>query len=103
MSKVTHCAPFVADWILFDMRQTYCCLDFLLSLSDNNQADVIETFNSASRYLDDLPNIDNLYFEQMVGQIRLNQVNSFDPLDLFITNDIVSSKNYIPRMILSLK
>ena len=36
----------------------------MLSLSDNNQA-----FNSTSRYLDDLLNIDNLYFEQMVGQI----------------------------------
>ena len=36
----------------------------MLSLSDKNQ-----TFNSTSRYLDDLLNIDNLYFEQMVGQI----------------------------------
>ena len=26
----------------------------MLSLSDNNQADVIETFNSTLRYLDDL-------------------------------------------------
>ena len=38
--------------------------EFMLSLSDKNQ-----TFNSTSRYLDDLLNIDNLYFEQMVGQI----------------------------------
>ena len=38
----------------------------MLSLSENNQADVIEAFNS--RYLDDLLNIniDNPYFEQMV-------------------------------------
>ena len=27
--------------------------DFMLSLSDNNQVDVIEAFNSTSRYLDD--------------------------------------------------
>ena len=40
-----------------------------LSLSDNNQTDIIEAFNSASRYLDDLLNIDNPYFEQMVGQM----------------------------------
>ena len=33
----------------------------------NNQADIIEAFNSTSRYLDDLLNIDNPYFEQMVG------------------------------------
>ena len=26
----------------------------MMSLSDNNQADVIEAFNSTSRYLDDL-------------------------------------------------
>ena len=45
--------------------------DFMLSLSDNNQTDIIEAFNSTSRYLDDLLNIDNPYFEQMVhlGQI----------------------------------
>ena len=28
--------------------------DFMLSLSDNNQADATEAFNSSSRYLDDL-------------------------------------------------
>ena len=54
----------------------------MLSLSDNNQADIIEAFNSTSRYLDDLLNIDNPYFEQMVGQIyptevQLNKANSY--------------------------
>ena len=38
-------------------------------LSDDNQADIIEAFNSASRYLDELLNIDNYYFERMVNQI----------------------------------
>ena len=41
----------------------------MLSLSENNQADVIEAFNSTSRYLDDLLYIDNPYFAQMVIQI----------------------------------
>ena len=41
----------------------------MLSLSDNNQNDIIEAFISTSRYLDDLLIIDNPYFEQMVGQI----------------------------------
>ena len=41
----------------------------MLSLSENNQTDIIEAFNSTSRYLDDLPISDNPYFEQMVGQI----------------------------------
>ena len=43
------------------------CADFMLSLSENSQSDIIEAFNSTSRYLDDLLNIDNPYFEQMVG------------------------------------
>ena len=39
------------------------------SLSDDTQADVIEAFNSTSKYLDELLKIDNLYFEGMVSQI----------------------------------
>ena len=39
------------------------------SLSPENQADIIEAFNSNSRYLDDLLYIDNIYFEQMVNRI----------------------------------
>ena len=55
----------------------------MLSLSDNNQNDINEAFNSISRYLDDLHNIDTPYFEQMVGQIyptelQLNKANSSD-------------------------
>ena len=34
----------------------------MLSPSDNNQSDVIESYNSISRYLDDLLNIENRYF-----------------------------------------
>ena len=41
----------------------------MLSHSDNKQTDITEAFNSTSRYLNDLLNIDNHYFEQMVGQI----------------------------------
>ena len=41
----------------------------MLSLSDNNQTDIIEAFNSTPRYLDDLLNIDNPYSEPMVDQI----------------------------------
>ena len=57
--------------------------DFMLSLLDKNQTDIIEAFNSTSWYLDDLLNIDNHYFEHMVGQIyptelQLNKVNSSD-------------------------
>ena len=41
----------------------------MLSLSDNYQADAVEAFNSTSRYQDDLLNIDNPYFAQMVSHI----------------------------------
>ena len=41
-------------------------MDFL---NHDNQADVIEAFNSTSRYLDDLSNIDNPYYEGIVNQI----------------------------------
>ena len=59
-----NCAPLVADLLLFCYER-----DFMLSLSDNNQTDIIEAFSSTSKYLDDLLNIDNAVFEQMVGQI----------------------------------
>ena len=60
----TYCAPQVTDLFLLCYGR-----DFMLSLSDNNKTDIIEAFNSTSRYLDDLINIDNPYFEQMVGQL----------------------------------
>ena len=55
----------------------------MTSLSDDNQSDIIEAFNSTSRYLDDLLNIENPYFEGMVSQIyppelQLNKANTSD-------------------------
>ena len=99
----TNCAPLVADLFLFCYER-----DFMLSLSDNNQTDIIEAFNSTSRYLDDLLNIDNPYFDQMIGQIyptelQLNKANSSDTAALFldlnlsITKSIFSSKIYDKR------
>ena len=60
----TYCAPLVADLFLFCYER-----DFMKSLSWENQADNIEAFNSISRYLDDLLNIDNIYFDQTVYRI----------------------------------
>ena len=60
----TNCASLVADLFLFCYER-----DSMLSLSDNNQTDVFESFKSISRYLDDLFNIDNPYFDQMVDQL----------------------------------
>ena len=80
------------------------------SLNHDNQADVIEAFNSTSMYmyLDDLLNIDNPYFEGIVKQIyppelQLNKANTIDTEALFlelhlsIANGIVSSKIYDKR------
>ena len=99
----TNCAPLVADLFLFCYER-----DFMLSLSDNNQADIIDAFNLTSIYLDDLLNINKSYFEQRVGQIyptehQLNKATSSDTeapfwdLNLSITNGIVSSKIYDKR------
>ena len=60
----TNCAPLVADLVLYCYER-----DFMDSLNNDNQSDVIEAFNSTSRYLDDLLNIDSPYFEGMVKQI----------------------------------
>ena len=60
----TNCAPLVADLFLFCYER-----DFMTPLSDVKQADIIEAFKSTSRYLDDLLNIDNPYFEIMVSRI----------------------------------
>ena len=51
------------------------------SLSRANQVDIIEAFNSTSRYLDDLLNIDNIYSDKMMDHIcptdlQLNRANS---------------------------
>ena len=73
-----NCVPFVADLFLF-------CYDrhYMLSLSDDYQSDVIEAFNSSFRYLDDLLNIDNNFFDSMFNHIypselQLNKANVSD-------------------------
>ena len=99
----TNCAPLIADLFLFCYER-----DLMTSLSNDNQADTIEAFNSTSRYLDDFLNIDNPYFEGMVNQIyppelKLNKANTSDTkvpildLHLSISNDSVSSKIYDKR------
>ena len=99
----TNCAPLVADLFLFCYER-----DFMMSLSDDKQADVIDAFNTTSRYLDDILNINNVYFDNMVSQIytselQLNKANASDTeaafldLHLSISNDIVSTKIYDKR------
>ena len=74
----TYCAPLVADLFLFCYER-----DCMTSLSDVKQAEILEAFKSTSRYLDDLLNIDNPYFEGMINRIyppelQLNKANTTD-------------------------
>ena len=46
----------------------------MMSLSDDKQADIIDTFNTTSRYLDDILNINNVYFDNMAIQIYLSEL-----------------------------
>ena len=64
----TNCAPLVADLFLYCYER-----DFMDSLNHNNQADVIEAFNSTSRYLDDLLNMTNLILK--VWSIKFIHLN----------------------------
>ena len=70
----------------------------MMSLSDDKQADVIDAFNTTSRYLDDILNINNVYFDNMESQIfpselKLSKANTsgtkaaFLDLQLTISND----------------
>ena len=62
----TYCASLVADLFLFCYER-----DFMMSLSGDKQADVIDAFNTTSRYLEDISNINNVYFDNMISQIYL--------------------------------
>ena len=99
----TNCAPLVADLFLFCYER-----DLMLSLSKDNQSDVIEAFNSTSRYLDDLLYIDNNFFDRMDNRIypselQLNKANvsdteaSFLDLHLSISDGFVQTKIYDKR------
>ena len=84
----------------------YCGFDN--GLSEDNQSGVIEAFNSISRYLDDLLNIDNNFFDSMVNRIypselQLNKANVSDAeapfldLHLSISDGFVKTKIYDKR------
>ena len=78
----------------------------MVSLSDDKQTSVIDAFNTTTRYLDDIFNINNVYFDNILSQIypselQLNKANTnsdtdagFLDLHLSISNDIGSTKIY---------
>ena len=55
----------------------------MMSLSGDKQGDVIDAFNTTCRYFDDILNINNVYFDDIVDQIypselQLNKANTSD-------------------------
>ena len=80
----------------------------MMSPSGDEQADVIDAFNTTSRHLEDILNINKIYLDNMVSQIypsklQLNKANTYEikatflDLHLSISNDIVSTKIYDKR------
>ena len=59
----TNYVSLVANLFLFCHER-----DYMMPLSANKDAKIIESFNSTSRYLDDLLNVDNTYFDATVKQ-----------------------------------
>ena len=78
----TNCAPLVANLFLF-------CYESMMSLPNNKQADAIDAPNTTSRYLNDILNINIVYFDN-----TSDKEAAFIDLHLSISNDIVSTKIY---------
>ena len=71
----------------------------MLFLSDDNQSEVTEAFNSTSRYLDDLLNIDNI-FDSMVSliypsELQLNKANVSDTETSFLDLHLPISDGFV--------
>ena len=99
----TNWAPLVFIIFLFCYER-----DFIMSLSDDKQADIIDAINTTSRYLDDVLNNYYVHFDNIISQIfpselQLNKANTsetkaaFLDVHLSISSDIVSTKIYDKR------
>jgi hypothetical protein len=65
----TNCKPLIAGLFLYSYER-----DFMLSVSEDKQQDVTVAFNNTSRYRDEISNLDNSYFDQMVSDIYRNEI-----------------------------
>ena len=64
-----------------------------MSLSEENQSDVIEAFSSKSRYMDDILNTDNNNFDGLISQtcysmLQLNETNSSETEAPFLNSHL---------------
>ena len=94
-----NCAPLAADLFLFCYER-----DFMMFLSDDKQAGVIDAFNTTSRYLDDILNSHNVYFDNMVSQIYpsellLNKANTSDTEAAFLNLHL--SISFLPKFMIN--
>ena len=91
----TNCAPLVADLFLVCYER-----HFMMSLSDDKHADIIDAFNATARYLGNILNINNVYCDNMVSQVCPSELQvikanfsdtkaAFLDIHLSISNDTV--------------
>ena len=101
----TYCTTLLVDLFLFCFER-----DYMVSFSDDKQADTIEAFNTTSRYLDGILDIKDIHFDGMVrkiypAELQHNKANTctYDTeaivfrLAFVHTYDIVSTKSYDKR------
>ena len=69
----TDRAPLGADVFSF----CYECA-FMMSLSDNKHADIIDAFSTTCRYFDDILSINNIFLIIYPLERHLNKANTFD-------------------------
>lgn len=99
----TNCAPLVADLFLYCHEK-----QFMDKLVKNKKLELIQCFNRTSRYLDDILNINNPYFDKYIPEIypkeliliKANVSNNnavFLDLHLSVVNNKIYSKIYDKR------
>ena len=93
----TNCAPLVVDLFLFCYER-----DFMMSLSDDKMAYVIDAFNTTSRYLDNFLKINNVYFGNIVksnipSELQLNKAYTPDTeAAVYPPSKLLQEHCYIP-------
>ena len=95
----TNCAPQVADLFLFCYER-----DFMISLSNDKQANIIDALNTTFRYFDAILKINNVYFDNMVSQIypselQLSKANTSETKAAFLDLHLSFSKDIVPTKI----
>ena len=69
----------------------------MMSLSDDKQTDIIDALNTTSRYLNDILNINYIYFDNAVSQIypaepQPNEANTSDTVRRLVSTLMVSDR-----------